>query len=140
MILMVVPGLTGLGMKRGKLFGAHKDHPLLTVKALICSVVVFRSRDSQVLFMKAIKGLAYDKDWLIKNADAVRLERKKATAKARGEYQGYKERFMADFNWRAEKITDLENEVYSLRRVVRGLQLDLERAYAESGSPKEEGE
>lgn len=75
-------GLTGISYKKGLLFGVYKQYPLATLRFLFVTISFFKDDNTKSLMREALAGLAQDRDWLVKNAPRIRMETRKAEARA----------------------------------------------------------
>lgn len=76
-------GLTGISRKRAFLFG-EKDFPITIFSCLFFSVIVFKT-NALIQFMKVVKTHEDMDEYFIKNAEQVRLYKKRIGAKARAQ-------------------------------------------------------
>lgn len=76
-------GLTGISRKKAFLFG-ERDYPITIFCCLFFSVVIFKT-NALIQFMRVAKTHEDMDDYFIKNADQVRLYKKKILAKARAQ-------------------------------------------------------
>lgn len=124
-------GLYGIRFRRGKLFGEMSQYPLLTIRFLFVSLTILRAH-AVFDIRAAMKGLSEDPEWLIKNARSVRFERRKAAARVRAkleaEYRGNLDRAWERVSEEGRKSGELQNEVYALRRVIKGMQQEANNA------------
>lgn len=123
-MIIVSFGIYGIRFRRARLFG-DSEYPLLSIRFLLISLVIIKGYPAG-LFREAILGLSEDSEWLIENARSVRFARRKAMAKVRAqmeaEYRMRIERAWEEASSESDKKSDLQNEVYALRRVIKGLQ------------------
>lgn len=118
-------GLYGISFRRGKLFGNMRQYPLLSIQFLLVSIAFIRGNPVGV-FREAIKGLSEDQEWLVRNARTIRIAKAKAKGKARAQMEA---QYRADIDRAWERVSEesrksgeLQNEVYALRRVIKGMQ------------------
>ena len=120
--------LCGLRCRRARLFG-EMEHRLLSIQLLLISVAVIKGNPVP-MFRQTILGLSEDPQWLVENAPAVRLARQRATAKARAQMESeYRENITRAWDrvrTTEHRLSELQNEVYALRRVIKGMQSDSE--------------
>lgn len=118
-------GLYGIRFRRGNLFGDMESHPIFSVRFLFFSAVILRDR-AALDIRQSVIGLSENPAWLAENARSVRLERRKARAKARAQMEAeYREELDRTYSLSAEMQAKLDgacNQIYALRRVIKGLQ------------------
>lgn len=88
--------------------------------------------------MNALKGLCMNEEWLIENSKTARLHKKRVTARERAKVADKIREYEELAARREDKIHELTDELCSCRKVIRGLQLDLERAHSQVGSGSHE--
>ena len=117
-------GLYGISYRKAKLFGSMEQFPLIAIRFLFFQLYLIKG-DPIGLFREAIRGLSEDRDWLVKNARSIRLEKKKLRSKMLAKFEAeYRDRIKNawDYANKSENAKgELQNEVYSLRRVIKGL-------------------
>ncbi len=73
-------GLTGISYKKGFLFGTYKEYPLATLRLLFVTINFCNDSNTRSILNDSLRGLTQDRDWLVKNAPQIRLEKKKVRA------------------------------------------------------------
>lgn len=117
-------GFTGIAYKRGKLFGRLCQYPITTIHCLIFTITAI-PENSNWLYREALEGLAQDRDWCIKNAQQVRLTKRKAWAKARKQsdalFKDQIESYRKHYSDAYAEIQELKQENYRLRVAIKTL-------------------
>lgn len=123
-MFMIHFGLTDVSIRKGQLYG---DLPceVVLLRLLFVSVAWVRGPYGAQLIHHAVIGLSRDKDWLIKNAPAIRRARRKAEAKGRAqgrsEWEDDYNRVLADYRQMFTRCDKLEAENSSLRSSILAL-------------------
>ena len=112
-------GLCGLGIKR-TVAEFNPNLSCVTFNFLICSAT-FWNKQSTLEIRECMRYAMRDKTWLVENAPAVRMARKKAYAKGKAEAKvgvyDYKQLYYQS----EEKIVSLQQKIYGLETTVRTL-------------------
>lgn len=123
-MIIISFGLFAIKAKRALLFGEMRQYPVISIHFLFVSIAFIRGNPVGV-FREAIMGLTEDREWLVKNSRALRIAkakaRAKATAKMEAQYRGELTRAREMWSRFSHHNGDLQNEVYALRRVIKGM-------------------
>lgn len=116
-------GLTGISYKRGYLFGSHKQYPLSVLRFLFVTISFCNDSNTRSLLNDSLRGLVQDKDWLVKNAPLIRLERKRVRAKAKAEaerrYRKDRDQYQSLYLESKGRVIELESENRTLKSTIK---------------------
>ncbi len=109
--------LCGVGVRKGHLFGVHVQYPLITISMLFAKVVILRG-GGDLKLMDALRGLATDPDWMVKNNPAVLKAKLEAERAVRAQDEDRKDREIERLRGKQDEHTD---ELRRLRQDNRAL-------------------
>lgn len=124
-IIQLRPGLFGFEIKKGILFGQHKECPMTIMKVGPVGLVFIPS-STESLYREALDGLAKDPDWVVKHVAQIDKARLSAERVARRECKSRWGERMRENEIRLSEVMDesnrLENENRALKRAFEILQ------------------